>query len=79
MDNSEKQKLAICSNIVLSKEQVETILSRRLSNNEYKQYLSKKIEKHVRTRGQKERTKYYKFIKKSITRIWLLRNLKIIY
>src|SRR5579863_8957141 len=63
MDNFEKEKLAVFSNIVLSKEQVETILGRKISNNEFKQYLVKKIKKHVRTRGQKLRTKYNKFIK----------------
>ncbi|HLX53145.1 MAG TPA: hypothetical protein VKR58_04360, partial [Aquella sp.] len=63
MDNSDKSKLAIFSNIVLSKEQVETILGRTISNNEFKQYLGKKIKKHVRTRGQKIRTKVNKFIK----------------
>src|SRR5271165_5840290 len=64
MDNSEKTKLAIFSNIVLSKEQVETILSRKISNNEYNQYLGKSIKKHVRTKNQKERIKFNKFIKK---------------
>src|SRR5271169_3401463 len=37
MDNSEKGKLAVFANIVLSKEQVEAILGRKISNNEYKQ------------------------------------------
>src|SRR5271165_2548990 len=64
MDNSEKTKLAIFSNIVLSKEQVETILSRKISNNEYNQYLGKSIKKHVRTKNQKKRIKFNKFIKK---------------
>src|SRR5579863_5433298 len=63
MDNFEKEKLAVFSNIVLSKEQVETILGRKISNNEYKQYLGKKIKKYIRTRGQKIRTKVNKFIK----------------
>src|SRR5271165_3530776 len=63
MDNSEKQKLAIFSNIILTKEQVETILSRKLSKNEYRQYRGKNIKKHVRTRGQKERIKFNNIIK----------------
>ena len=63
MDNTEKEKLAIFSNIVLTKEQIATILGRKLSNNGYKQYLGKKIKKHVRTRGQKLRSKVDKFIK----------------
>ena len=58
MDNSEKQKLATFSNIVLTKEQVETILSRKLSNNEYKQYLGKNVKKHVKTKNQKEQIKF---------------------
>src|SRR5271156_1547031 len=63
MDNSEKEKLAVFANIVLTKEQVETILGRKISNNEYKQYLGKKIKKHVKTRGQKIKTKVDEFIK----------------
>ena len=51
------------ANIVLTKAQIEAILGRKLSNNEYKQYLGKKIKKHIKTRGQKIRNKVDKFIK----------------
>src|SRR5271155_4446538 len=64
MDNSEKDKLAIFKGITLEKKQVEAILNRSISNNEYRAYLNKPIKKHKKTPNQKLRKKMARDIKK---------------
>ena len=64
MDESEKSKLSLFKKISLTKKQVEALLNRIITNNEYKTYLGKPIKKHKVSKAQKLRKKVDIFVRK---------------
>ena len=74
--NSEEQtKLQIFGNIKLSKDQIETILGRKLSKNEWLTYQNKPTKKHKRSETRKLKMKF-KSIAKEAAAEAIKRNLK---
>src|SRR5271165_5175285 len=80
MEDFEKSKLAPFSNLQLSKQQVEIIIGRQITSNEYKAHLGKPIKKHKKTKNQKSMKKVEKFVNKYYKEMALLKlkeNLKL--
>ena len=75
LDSGEQSKLQVFGNIKLSKDQVETILGRKLSKNEWLTYQDKPTKKHKRSETSKLKMKFKSIAKEAATQA-IKRNLK---
>ena len=72
----EQSKLKIFSNIKLSKDQIETILGRKLSKNEWLTYQGKTLKKHKRSKTRKLKRKLRSIAKEAAIKV-IKQNLKV--
>ena len=71
----EKTKLQIFGNIKLSKDQIEALLGRKLSKNEWLTYQDKPTKKHKRSETRKLKMKFKTIVKEAAAQA-IKRNLK---
>ena len=75
LTSEEKSKLQLFGNIQLSKDQIEALINRKLSKNEWLTYQNKPVKKHKRSEASKLKMKFKSIAREAATQ-GLKRNLK---